>query len=436
MASDPSYSASLPEQLLDLAHKSGAEAAEVLLSQSIARPIFFEANRLKQLESTQSEGIALRIWRNHRPGLAVAYGNVEPQALVDRAIALTDFNEPEVIELAPTAKTVYPNLGNSIDVNQLIDWGKEAIALIRDRFPEILCAAEWECEAETTRLLNSNGLDCSYTDTTLSSYVSAEWIRGDDFLSVSDGQTQRSVLDPIHVATQIIQRLEWAEQNTYPPQGRVPVLFTSKAADMLWGTVQTALNGKRVTEQASPWSDRVGEKVTSSELTFSQEPSKGPFSCPFDDEGTPTKFITFVNAGELQLFYTDRTIGRSLGSGTTGNGFRPGLGSYPTPGLFNFLIQPGHQSLPELIASLSDGIIVDQMLGGGAGISGDFSVNVDLGFRVQNGEILGRVKDTMIAGNVYTALKQLISLGSDAEWNGACYTPSVIVDGLSVTGRS
>jgi PmbA protein len=75
------------------------------------------------------------------------------------------------------------------------------------------------------------------------------------------------------------------------------------------------------------------------------------------------------------------------------------------------------------------------MLGGSAGISGDFSINVDLGYRVKNGQIIGRVKDTMVSGNVYNALKQLVAIGQDADWNGACYTPSLIVEGLSVTGR-
>lgn len=433
------YASSLadrPEQLLDLALRSGAEAAEVFLSLSSARPVFFEANRLKQLESTQSEGIALRLWQHGRPGLAVAYGAVEPQALVDRAIALSMLNEPEQIELTSQLLTRYPDVGEAVSVERLIDWGKIAIAHIRDAYPEALCTAEWESEAETTRLLNTKGLDSSYTDTTLSCYLTAEWVRGDDFLSVSDGQTQRSSLEPSQVANQIIQRLQWAQQNTAPPRGRVPLLFTSKAADMLWSTVQAALNGKRVIEGASPWSDRVGDIVTSPQLTLSQHPQQGPFSCPFDDEGTPTKPITYVQSGELQLFYTDRTVGRILGSGTTGNGFRPSLGSYPTPGLFNFIIEPGSASLDAMVASLEDGLIVDQMLGGGAGISGDFSVNVDLGYRVQQGKILGRVKDTMIAGNVYAALKQLIELGGDAEWNGSCFTPSVLVDGLSVTSRS
>jgi PmbA protein len=425
----------IAEQLLDLAIRSGAEAAEVFQSFSLSRPVFFEANRLKQLESSQSEGIALRLWRAGCPGLAVAYGPVEPQALVDRAIALSQLNQPETIELAEASQIHYPDLGEAVGVEQLVEWGKQAIALIRDAYPEILCNAEWECDAETTRLINSQGLDCGYTDTTLSCYVSAEWVRGDDFLSVSDGQTQRGNLEPAALAQQIIQRIEWATTNIAVPSRRVPVLFTAKAADMLWSTIQAALNGKQVVERASPWSDRLAQAVTSSALTISQQPNAGPFSCPFDDEGTPTRPITFIQDGVLQLFYTDRSIGRALSSGTTGNGFRPGLGSYPTPGLFNFVIQPGEKSLSELIATLDSGIIVDQMLGGGAGISGDFSVNIDLGFWVENGEVMGRVKDTMVAGNVYTALKNLVELGGDAEWNGSCYTPSVIVEGLSVTGR-
>jgi PmbA protein len=40
-----------------------------------------------------------------------------------------------------------------------------------------------------------------------------------------------------------------------------------------------------------------------------------------------------------------------------------------------------------------------------------------------------------VAGNVYTALKNLVDVGGDADWNGSCYTPSVIVAGLSTTGR-
>ncbi|HAG85304.1 MAG TPA: peptidase C69 [Cyanobacteria bacterium UBA12227] len=433
------------EQLLELALKAGAQYAEVYQSRSRSRPVFFEANRLKQLESSQSEGVALRLWRDGCPGLAVAYGSVEPQDLVDRAIAIGYLNEPEEVELTPGRTDRYPDLGEVVPVEELVGMGKGAIAQVREAYPEVLCTAELECEEETTRLVNSQGLDCHYTDTTLNCFLAAEWVRGDDLLNVSDGQTQRGKLNPDIVVQSILQRLNWAKENVSSPTGRVPILLTAKAADLLWDTVQAALNGKQVLQGVSPWSEALRANclgtplltstqiVTSELLTLSQQPDTGPYSCPFDDEGTPTRPLLLIREGHLQQFYCDRTTGKLLGISSTGNGFRPSLGSYPTPGLVNLLIQPGKGSLKSLITQLNEGLMVDQILGGSAGISGDFSVNVDLGYRVHNGEIIGRVKDTMVAGNVYSVLKQVVAVGDDAEWNGPCYTPSLIIDGLSVT---
>ncbi|MGF1461325.1 MAG: TldD/PmbA family protein [Leptolyngbyaceae cyanobacterium] len=424
----------LPEQLLELAKRSGAEAAEVFQSSSSAHPVFFEANRLKQLESNNLEGTALRLWYDGRPGIAVAHGPIAPQALVDKALAISQLNDPETIELREGTAQRFPDVGQEVSITQMVDWGDAAIAQIRDRYPEVICEAELECDIETTRFVNSRGLDYGYIDTTLSGYLGVEWVRGDDFLSVGDGQVRRNALAPDQLAEQILQRLAWAESNVAPAVGRVPVLFTAKAADILWSTVQAALSGKRVLEGSSPWSDRIGEIVTSSALTLYQDPDVGPFSCPFDDEGTPTQKLVFIDQGVLRLFYTDRTLGQELGGGSSGNGFRPGLGSAPTPGLFNTLIHPGALTLVECIRQLDDAIVVDQILGETAGISGDFSINVDLGYRVVKGEIRGRVKDTMVSGNVYTALMNLRILGNDADWNGACFTPSVLLEGLSVTG--
>ena len=426
----------LAEQLLKVAIEKGASAAEVYQSRSLSKPVFFEANRLKQLESNQGTGTALRLWYEGRPGLTVANGPVEAETIVERAIALSKLNQPEEVKLTAGSQVVYPDLGENIPPEQLVEWGKQTISLIRDVYPDVICNGDWECDIETTRLVNTQGLDSHYTDTTLSCYTAAEWVRGDDFLSVADGQTNRGKLNPDALAQQILQRLNWAESNVEAPtKSRIPVLFTSKAADMLWGTLQDALNGKRVLEGASPWVERIDKPVVSHQLTLYQDPTAGPYSCPFDDEGTHTTNLVFIEDGILQNFYCDRDTGNQLGMKTTGNGFRPSLSSYPTPGLFNFLIKPGSGNLQELIKEMDDGLIVDQMLGGGGGISGDFSINIDLGYRVKAGQVIGRVKDTMVSGNIYTALKQLVKLGADADWNGSCYTPSLIVDGLSTTGK-
>ena len=420
------------EELLNLAQSRGASHSEVYGVSSRSSPVFFEGNRLKQLENSQSMGTALRLWYRDCPGVAVAYGKIDPQVLVEKAIAISQLNLPEKIDLTPPRTEVHRDNSNTVAVEKLIAAGEDAISRIRDFYPETICSAEFDCESETTILANSQGLYCEYTDTSLSYYLGVELIKGEDFLGIYDGEDSKNVLNCDRAIADIEQRLIWAENNTDTPTGKLPVIFTANAATLLWDTVVSALNGKRVKENSSPWSDRAEQIVASPLLTISQQPQQEPYSCPFDDEGTPTKTLNLISAGRLDNFYCDRKIASGLNLSYTGNGFRPDLGSYPTPALVNLIIEPGERSLTQLIAQIDNGIIVDRVLGGGADISGDFSINVELGYRISKGRVVGRIKDTAIAGNVYQIINQIVTIGNDSLWDGSCNTPSLIVEGVSI----
>ncbi|MGB8700681.1 MAG: TldD/PmbA family protein, partial [Thermosynechococcaceae cyanobacterium] len=435
MVLEQGTSTSVAERLLDQALRAGAQAAEVYVSRSLNRPILFETNQLKQIETRDFEGYALRLWKGGRPGLAVAYGAFEPGQLVETAIALSQLNDPEPFELTATPPTVCDAMyGQTATVQQMIDWGNTILSdLVTQEFADLHGVLELDCETATTALLNSEGLNCRYTDQTLSLYGAIEWVRGEDLLCVEAEQIHRNALDLSQFVASIQARLRWAQVYSRSPVGRLPILLTGKAAELLWTTVEAALNSKRVIEGASPWSDRLLDSVVSPQLTLLQNPHRGPFGCPFDDEGIETRCVEFIRNGILQLFYTDRTTGRLLGSGSTGNGFRSGLERYPSPGLFNLMILPGPYRFDELVAQIPEGLIVDQFLGEFGSISGDFAINVDLGYRVKDGQIIGRVKDTLVSGNVYQALNQVVAIGRDAEWYGSCYAPSILLEGLSVT---
>ncbi len=423
-----------PEQLIDLALKAGASHAEVYQSRSQSRPVFFEANRLKQLESSQSEGTALRLWKGGSPGLAVAYGEVDSKTLVERAIALSNLNDSETIELQDPRTDIRPSVGEMIAVERLIETGKTAIAQLGQDYPEVLCSGEFASQEDFSCLVNSLGLHCQYSEVSTDFYLGVEWVRGEDFLAIYEGEHSHHQLNTEKVVQGILQRLAWAKETVSPKIGRIPVLFTPNGAAMLWDTVANALNSKMVLEKASPWSEKLGETIVSEKLNLSQQPNLEPYTCPFDDEGTITQPLSLIREGRLEQFYSDRTRARLLGAQSTGNGFRASLGSYPTPSLVNLIIEPGKRNFDELVKQLDNGIIVDQILGGGADISGDFSINIDLGYGVKNGMITGRVKDTMVTGNVYQALKEIIALGNDSCWIDSCLTPSFMVEGLSVTG--
>ncbi len=435
--------ANCPEELLELAFKSGVEAAEVYASSSVSRPVFFEANRLKQLESIDSEGVALRIWKDGKVGLAIAYGAVELEDLVTQAIALSTLNEPEDLEhavLRDSTVTDYPKLyGQEVCVEQMVGWGRQAIAQVLERHPEAICGAEWDCSREKLRIINSKGLDCGYTDVTVDASLSVELTRGDDFLHVWSSQSERGDLPPDTIAQQVLQYLAWAKKNAKAPSGKkVPVIFTAKAADLLWGVVAIAMGARQVQQQTTPWLEKIGQPVISDIFTVSQHPDFGVYSSPFDDEGTPTQEMNWIDRGILQGFYGDIKTCQGLGFAPMGNGFRGDLGNYPSPGLFNLAIatnQTIQGDILELAATLKDGLIVDQILGDDADLSGDFSINIDLGYRVKNGEIIGRIKDTMLSGNVYKALNQVMTVASDRHWQGALYVPAMTVEGLHITAK-
>jgi len=90
-----------------------------------------------------------------------------------------------------------------------------------------------------------------------------------------------------------------------------------------------------------------------------------------------------------------------------------------------------------LIADMDDGLIVDDLIGVGQGnvISGAFSHPVGLAYRVQRGEVTGRVKDAAVAGNAYDLLKRIGGFGTDGRWLGSRWSPSMRLEGVSVARR-
>lgn len=423
----------LAEELLALTLKKGINDVEVYQVNSYSRPLSFEANRLKQIESSQTTGIALRLWHNSRPALVVAYGDFNADDLIAKAITISELNEPEEPLLNHQAKLVYPNSTSEVDLQSLISQGKSSIELMTEKYPEVIVNLDIEWETETTTLVNSRGLYCQQTDNSYSASLGVELVRDEDFLGIYDGVYSHESLDLMPMIKTILQKLQWAQKNVTLPSGKMPVLFTPNAVVTLWETVSEALNGKKILDKSSPWSQSREKQVISSCLNVSQQPNLQPYNCPFDDEGTITQSLNLIEKGIIRNFYTDKKTAKKLNIPNTGNGFRPSLGSYPTPDLVNLVIEKGDFSFEELIKHIGDGIIIDQILGEGADISGDFSFNIDLGYRVKQGEIIGRIKDTMTAGNVYQALLNVSLLGFDRVWSGSCYTPSIVIDNLSVT---
>ena len=101
------------------------------------------------------------------------------------------------------------------------------------------------------------------------------------------------------------------------------------------------------------------------------------------------------------------------------------------------VVMPGGRTSAELLAEIDDGLYVVHMIGFGQSniINGDFSTNIGLGYRIRNGEIVGRVKDTMIAGNLFELFAGNVRFSSDVNYTGQ-YPHAVLEEVTVSSGES
>ncbi len=91
-----------------------------------------------------------------------------------------------------------------------------------------------------------------------------------------------------------------------------------------------------------------------------------------------------------------------------------------------------------MVQDIKEGLVIEQLMGAEQGnvLGGDFSGNVLLGYKIENGKIVGRVKNTMVSGNVYQVLKEIAALGKEAKWvGGGVYTPHIYCPSLAVASK-
>lgn len=123
---------------------------------------------------------------------------------------------------------------------------------------------------------------------------------------------------------------------------------------------------------------------------------------------------------------------------STGNGERGG-GTLPSPSASNLVFDTGDTPFEEMVRGIGEGLVVEQLMGASQTnvLGGEFSGNVLLGYKVERGEIVGRVKDTVVSGNIYEALKELVGIGSEGRWiGGMVYTPAFCCANLRVVSKS
>ncbi len=432
------------ERILEQAKKV-AEAAEVFMVSTEQTPVKFENNRLKHILSKQSQTVALRVIKDGKIGYSVTNEVDDVAMLVNSAIETAEFGNEAKFEFPATRDypqvDVYDPAIESVSMEKMIKLGEEMIDTVRAHTPDIACEGGLTKSTTTIRILNSAGGCSEYRKSSFSMGLEGTVIHDTDMLFVGeDDSSCHPLTDTKAVTSSVIRQLSWARDQGEAPDKALPVIFTPNGvASALVSPLISAFNGKNVYEGSSPVGDKLGKAVFDSKFCLLDDATIPfcPGSRPFDDEGIATRCTTLIENGVPAAFYYDLQTAALANTQSTGNGERNG-GRLPSPSASVFVIKPGDTSFEDMLSDIKEGLVIEYVMGAEQGnvLGGDFAGNVLLGYKIENGKITGRVKNTIVSGNIYKVLKDIAAIGNDSKWIGGSFsTPSLYIPVLSISSK-
>jgi PmbA protein len=444
---DSSTLLSRASQLIDLAKKAGADAADAVVVRSRAQSVSVRLGKVEGTESSESDDFSLRVFVGKRVASVSANPGFDLQALAERAVAMAKVSPEDpfacLADENRLAKT-YPDL-------QLLDTTEVGA----DQLREAALAAEAAALAVKgvtnssgagasagmggLVLATSHGFEGSYLASRFGNSVSV--IAGEgtgmerdyDF----DSRLYYSELDD---AAEIGRRAgERAIKRVNPrqvPTGKgITVIFDPRIARGFVGHIAGAINGASVARKTSFLRDKMGQQVLKAGLSITDDPLivRGPSSRPFDGEGVSGERLVMIEDGVLKHWFLSTSTANEIGGlETNGRGVRGGTSV--TPASTNLALEPGDISPEELIRSVGNGFYVTELIGQGVNmITGEYSRGAT-GFWIENGELTFPVSEVTIASNLKDMFMRL-TLANDIDRKFGVAAPTFAIEGMTLAGR-
>jgi PmbA protein len=425
--------------------KAEAEQVEVVEMQNEATTIEFESNKLKTSKVEETRGIAARVVRHGRLGFAASTDMDALEKLSANVLESASYGDKIPLNFPgfqpATRVQTFDATVAELPIARLVEIGREVIEILLAVEPAALINISLNRGVQKMGLRTHAGADIAFDRSPLSISVEVNRVEGDDVLITGDyvGATIWDA-DYLAFAHRLADQLRLAKTLTTIRPGNMPVVFSPSGALALMLPLAEGLDGKNVYTGTSPIAKKVGETLFDEKLTIVDDATlDGRFgSAPYDDEGVPHRCNRLVERGALQGFYYDLKTAAQSGVESTGNGSRSLFG-LPAPSLTNFMVMPGDTALKDLLASIDEGILVEDLLGLGQGniLSGAFSNPLSLAFKIEKGEIVGRVKDISISGNIYELLKNVSALSRETQWVYSTFSaPYILLPELNVVGKN
>ena len=431
------------EQLMEKAKKAGDQAEIYFLEQTSDR-LQFENGRLKDMESKMQSGFSLRIIKDGCLGFAYTKNLFDRDDFLKQALDSLK-GKVEAPFSFPSGRAL-PSLNShdllleSLPNTALVEEGNRICDILRTKVKgEINISIQRSID--TLRLLNSRGADHSLHN---SSYYLNTSLLFPGSQAGLDGHILGKGFQPFpQEKMDFLQTLfNQSLKEVRPQPGKMKTLFFPETLYALIWRIQAGANGKNIYEKTSPLMNTTGTRLFDPKITLYDDPlnDQQPQARSFDDEGVPCRKFSLIEQGVVQNFYSDLYYAGKLNTPPSGHGFKSAMWGgetialKPRPALEYLFLEPGENSFRDLVKSMGRGILVGGVLGAHSGniLNGDFSLGLAPAIYVENGEIVGRVKDAMAAGNVYKTLKEVVALEDQNHPTYGGTFPAVLLDQVNV----
>ena len=431
--------------LCETARRTGADAADALYYCDAATAVSMRLGKLEDVESSASQDISLRVFVGQRSA-SVSTADLSLDALsaiVERCVAMArEAPEDEFAGLAPADRLL---TGPAIELD--LDDGSEPV-------PKALRAAALAAEdaaRAVAGVTNSEGGSASHSRTRFAlatshgfaggygasaHSVSASVIAGEGSAMQRDyaWHSARYAADLEDAATIGARAGDRAIARLNPgkaPTGKLPVVFDPRVGGSLVGHLVGAISGPSIARRTSFLLGKEDEVLFDSGIIIRDEPhrTRGLRSRSFDGEGLPTAARDIVAGGRITGWLLDCASARQLGLSPTGHASRGGGASGVA--VSNLHLAPGSASVAALMADVTDGIYVTELIGQGVNpTTGDYSRGAS-GYAIRGGVLAEPIAEFTIAGNLIDMYRALVA-ADDLEFRYATNVPTLRIDGMTV----
>jgi PmbA protein len=432
--------------LVELARKKGADAVDAVYVGERSQGVSVRLGALEDVHRSEGEEIGLRVFIGQR-NATIASSDLSSDAMatiVDRALAMArEAPEDKYAGLAPEDR-LYRGKPAELDLD---DGGDPDPGELKQR---ALCAED--AARAVDGVTNSNGSSASasasiFAIATSHGFSGATRATGySNSASVVAGEGSGMQRDYAWHSARHLSDLESPDElgaraaaravaRLSPVSikpGKMTVLFDPRVATTLLGHFIAAISGSAIARQSSFLLDALGTQVFAPGVTLHDDPfrKRGLRSRAFDGEGLPVATMDIVRDGVLTTWLAESASARQLGIQPTGHAVR-GVSGSPMAGPSNLHMAAGARSREEMIAGVSEGILVTELIGQGVnGVTGDYSRGA-AGFLITNGEIGPAVAEITIASN----LRQMFATlepASDLRFRRGVDAPTLIVPEMTV----